>query len=460
MKRLSGEAMSINQLVKQQYEEYESKTLKSREIYLNARNYMPGGDTRSVAYFKPYPLFIEKAKGCRLYDVDGNVYIDFLNNYTALIHGHAHPRIVEAIKEQLERGWLYAAGIESQYKLAKILCERFPSIRKVRFCNSGTEATMMAVRAARAYTGKTKILKMEGGYHGSHPLLDISVSPSMEKIGSIEKPLSIPEGPGIPEGIVKDVLVAPFNNKEAIEKIVKENRRELAAVIVEPMMGVAGMIPPRNDYLKFLREITLENDILLIFDEIITARLSRGGGQEYFNVVPDLTCLGKIIGGGLPIGAFGGREDIMDLFSPERENFIQHSGTFNGNALAMTAGIASMEELTTSAIEKINTLGNLLRRNIEKIFEEEEIIGQVTGIGSLYNIHFTKVEIIDYRTALTSNREAKTLLHIALINRGIFIAKRGMFNISTVMTKGEIEEFTNSLRSCIKLLKPYLPKAG
>lgn len=451
--------MSLNKLMKQQYEEYEAKTRRSREIYLNARNYMPGGDTRSVAYFKPYPLFVERAEGCRLYDVDGNVYLDFLNNYTALVHGHSHPRIVKAIREQLDKGWLYAAGIESQYRLAKILCERFPSVRRVRFCNSGTEATMMAIRAARAYTGKSKILKMEGGYHGSHPLLDVSVNPGIDRVGPIDKPLSIPEGPGIPEGIVRDVLVAPFNNKDATEKIIRENRDELAAVIVEPMMGVAGMIPPRDNYLKFLREITLQYDILLIFDEIITARLSRGGGQEYFNVTPDLTCLGKIIGGGLPIGAFGGREDIMDLFSPEREGFIPHSGTFNGNALAMVAGIASMEELTVSAIEKINTLGSFLRDSIEKIFEEEGVAGQVTGLGSLYNIHFTNVEIIDYRTASTSSREARALLHIALINKGIFTAKRGMFNLSTVMTRREIDEFINSLRSCIQLLKPCLPRA-
>jgi glutamate-1-semialdehyde 2,1-aminomutase len=222
------------------------------------------------------------------------------------------------------------------------------------------------------------------------------------------------------------------------------------------MMGVAGMIPPKEDYLKFLREITMQYDILLIFDEVMTARLSLGGGQEFFEVTPDLSCFGKMIGGYFPIGAFGGREDVMNLFSPERENFIPHSGTFNGNAIAMVAGIACMESLTSSAIEKINSLGNYLKKSIEKVFEEENIVGQVTGAGSLYNIHFTPVEVVDYRSAETSSGEVKTLLHMALINKGIFIARRSMFNLSTVMTEKEVDAFIGALRECVPVLKNAL----
>jgi len=445
--------LKVEKLLKEQHEIYEKRTPKSKEIHSVAKGYLPGGDTRSITFFKPYPLFTKEAKGFRIYDVDGNVYIDFLNNYTALVHGHAYPKIVEAVKEQLEKGWLCATGIESQYKLAKILCERFPSVEKVRFCNSGTEGTMMAIRAARAFTGRDKILKMEGGYHGSHLSLDISIHPEVDKAGPADKPLSIPESLGIPKSIVNDTIVAPFNNKVATEKIIKENKNELAAVIVEPMMGVAGMIPPKDDYLKFLREITMQYDILLIFDEIMTARLSVGGGQELFKVTPDLSCFGKMVGGYFPIGAFGGRKDVMNLFSPEMEGFIPHSGTFNGNAITMVAGIACMESLTPSAIEKINSLGNQLKKDIEKIFKEENIIGQVTGTGSLYNIHLTPIEVVDYRSAETSSKEVKVLLHMALINKGIFIAKRAMFNMSTVMTKKEVDAFINALRECTPILK-------
>lgn len=446
----------MEKLLKEQYEIYEKRTPKSKEIHSIAKGYLPGGDTRSITFFKPHPLFTKEAKGCRIYDVDGNIYIDFLNNYTALVHGHTYPKIVETVKEQLEKGWIYATAIESQYRLAKLFCERFPSVEKVRFCNSGTEGTMMAVRAARAFTGRDKILKMEGGYHGTHLSLDISIHPEVEKAGPVDKPLSVPESLGIPKSIVSDTIVAPFNNKLATEKIIKENRNELAAVVVEPMMGVAGMIPPKDDYLKFLRETTMQYDILLIFDEVMTARLSVGGGQDFFKVTPDLSCFGKMVGGYFPIGAFGGREDVMNLFSPEREDFIPHSGTFNGNAIAMAAGIACMESLTPSAIEKINSLGDRLKKGIEEIFEEENMVGQVTGAGSLYNIHFTPIQVVDYRSAETSSKEVKALLHIALINKGIFIARRAMFNMSTVITEKEVDAFIKALRECTPILKVAL----
>jgi len=286
---------------------------------------------------------------------------------------------------------------------------------------------------------------MEGGYHGNYPEFEISEKPDIQKAGPLDRPIGVPKGLGCPESFLKNVVVTPFNNKEVTERIVKENKDSLAAIIVEPVMGVAGMIPPKNEYLKFLREITKAHDILLIFDEVKTARLSRGGAQEFFGVCPDLTCFGKIIGGGFAVGAFGGREDIMELFSPEKKGFIDHSGTFNGNALTMVAGIASMNELTSSVIERINSLGELLKKKIEKIFEEERIIGQVTGVGSLYNIHFTSKEVVDYRTAKTSSKEKGKLLHLSLLNKGILIAKRGSFNISTPMTKKEIEKFVNSL---------------
>ena len=417
---------------------------------------MPGGDTRSTTYFRPFPSFIKEANGCRMTDVDGNTYIDFLNNYASLVHGHAYPRILEAVKEQLSKGWAYAAPMEHQYRLAKIICARFPSVERVRFNNSGTEATLSALRLACAFTGREKILKMEGGYHGSHLWAEISVHPLPEKAGPADKPLSVPESRGIPSSILGDVIVAPFNNKEATEKIIKEHAKELAVVIVEPMMGVAGMIPPKDGYLQFLREITTQYDILLIVDEVMVGRLSTGGGQRFFGVTPDLSTFGKIIGGGFPVGAIGGREDIMDLFNPERPDSISHSGTFNANAITMVAGIACMETLTRSAIERMNSLGGQLRKSIEKVFQENSIAGQVTGAGSYYNIHFSPVEVVDYRSAQQTPRELRQLLHIALLNKGIFVAQRGMFNMSTVMTRKEVAAFIDAARQIAPSLKAAL----
>ncbi len=430
--------------LKKQVDGYERKTIRSKELHFIAKNCLPGGNTRSVTYYEPYPLFIVKGKGFEIYDADGNSYIDFINNYTSLIHGHAHPKILDAVKEQLKKGsWACPASLESQYKLAEIICERFPSVDKVRFCNSGSEATMFAVRAAIAYTGKEKILKMEGGYHGTCPPFEISVHPEIEKAGPYDRPLSVPDI-GIPKNVVKDVLITQFNNKEVTEKIVKENRDSLAAIIVEPMMGAAGAVPQKEGYLKFLREITQTNDILLIFDEVQTSRLSKGGGQEFFGVTPDLSAFAKIIGGGFPVGAFGGSDDVMELFSPEKKEFISHSGTFNGNGITMAAGIATLKMLTTPVINRINSLGALLKRRIERIFEDHGIIGQVTGTGSIYNIHFTSEEVVDFRTAETSCKEARKMLHIGMLNKGIFMAPRGMFNISTPMTKKELQKFVDS----------------
>lgn len=439
-------------------QEYRRRTPNSRRIHELASRFLPGGNTRSVVYFSPYPFVMKRASGCWIYDVDGNKYLDFVNNYTSSVHGHAHPRIVAAIEEQLEKGWTGAAAMELQHRLAEVICRRFRSMEMIRFCNSGTEATMMAIRAARAYTGKEKIMKMEGGYHGSHPEAEISARPRPELAGIAERPLSLPDGPGIPKSVVKEVLVAPFNNAEAAEKIVKEHGQELAAVIVEPMLGIAGQIPPKEGYLQSLREITEENDVLLIFDEVMTARLAVGGAQEFFRVNPDLTALGKMIGGDLPAGAFGGRREIMELFSPERREFIHHAGTFNGNALAMAAGLETLKLLNASAIDRINAIGEVLAEEVKKIFWEAGIAAQVTGIGSLRHIHFTAEEVVDYRRAMTSNEAASKLLFFSLLNEDVFISPRGMFCISTPMNRKTTEILLEKIEGKIEILKEIVKK--
>ena len=432
--------------------EYRRRTVKSAALYQTALKALPGGDTRSVTYFAPYPLFMSWGAGCRLTDVDGNQYLDFLNNYSALIHGHAHPKITEAVSRQLAKGTIYATPLEIQIQLAELLRERAPSLEKIRFCNSGTEATMCAIRAAKAFTGRNKIVKMEGGYHGTHDAAQISVGPAPESAGPTDAPYSVPQSLGLFRGVVNDVVVAPFNNVEAVSRIINDNRSDLAGVIVEPVMGSAGIIPAQPEFLQFLREATRSCGALLILDEVVSFRLAYGGAQEIYSLRPDITTLGKIIGGGFPVGAFGGRAEVMALFDP-RQGSVHHSGTFNGNAITMTAGLASLELLTRSEITRINQLGERLRRGLREAFSSAGISGQVTGIGSLTGVHFTDAEVRDYRSSARMKTEMLSMLHLSLLNHDIFAAPRGDFYISTPMGEQDVETLLHAFRSALDEIK-------
>ncbi len=439
---------------------YAKRRARSELLHREAQHSLPGGDTWTMTFYRPFPTYMERGEGCRLYDVDGNSYIDFLNDYTALILGHAHPKVAEAVVEQVKRGSVYASPVENQFMLGRIICDRVPSAEKVRFCNSGTEATLGAIRLARAYTKKYKVVKMEGGYHGVHDLAEISIKPPLDKAGPLEKPNSVPEDIRVPPGVLMDCIVAPFNNGEIAERIITEQRENLAAVITEPMQGSCGMVPPDPDFLRRLREVTSRFEIPLIFDEVISFRLSKGGGQEMYNVIPDITALGKIIGGGYPIGAIAGREEFMGLFSPLHPGFLGHSGTFNGNPVTMAAGVATMKELTASEIERINKLGEKLRMGFENVLREVGIVAQVTGAGSLVQIHFTREEVKSWRGAATARVDIRTLLHLLLLDRGIFAAPRGMFNISTPMSEDEINEGGKAIKACLLELRPYIEQVA
>jgi glutamate-1-semialdehyde 2,1-aminomutase len=434
---------------------YRRRTPRSAELHAAAQRYLPGGDTRTITFFEPHPLYMERGQGCRLYDVDGNGYIDFLNNYTSLIHGHAFPPVVEAIAHQAALGTAYAACAENQHQLAELIAGRVASVDQIRFCNSGTEATMNAVRAARAFTGKDKLVKMEGGYHGTHDAVEVSVHPALDQAGPANHPNSVPDSPGIPSSVLGDVIVVPFNDQEAVSDLIRQRRDEIAAVLVEPVMGVAGAIPAEREYLSYLRQVTAENDVLLICDEVMTFRLDWGGAQAIYGVEPDLTALAKIIGGGLPVGAFGGRREIMRLFSP-LEGGMSQSGTFNGNPLTMAAGVASMGALTRERIARCNALGDRLADGFRAAFEEAEIRGQVTGLGSLLNVHFVAGPVRNYRDAASADGELKGLLHLALLNRGIFAARRGLFNPSTVMAEADVDQAVAAFKEALLELKPYI----
>jgi glutamate-1-semialdehyde 2,1-aminomutase len=398
--------------------------------------------------------------GCELTDVDGNVYLDFQNNYTALVHGHAHPAITAALERQLPKSTIYGAPAESQFELAELLTSRLPGVDLVRFTNSGTEATMMAMRAARAFTGKPVILKMDGGYHGSQDLAEINISPDLS---GADLPVPHVESQGIPDCVLDSAVIARFNDLESVEQVLCGHQNEIAAIITEPLMNAAGMIPPRGDFLPGLRRLADRYGVLLIFDEVVTFRLHLQGYQGKAAVQPDLTALGKAIGGGLPVGAFGGRAEILSRFDPASEKAFHHSGTFNANPMTMAAGAAAVKHLDAAAIQKINQLGERMRTGIGEAFLEAGISGYASGEGSLLYIHWTADPVMSPADVVRWKQKAADLprlLHLALLNLGIFTANRGMFNISTPMESSHIDTAVSAFSEALNQLKPYAAEAA
>ena len=354
-------------------ERYLQATPKSKGLWENAKNYLPGGDSRNSIFWPPYPIFVDHASGCHVVDADGMDRLDFIGTMTTLILGHAPKPVVDVVRQQLEHGVVYNAPNSHQISLAKLLCERIPSFDLVRFTNSGTEATLNTIRAARAVTGKSKIAKVEGGYHGSHDQVSVSVRVNPAKAGARSRPDALAATEGLGEGTLDQVVVLPFNETATARQILEENKDQLAAVIIEPMLGSVGMLPATTEFLTMLREFTKDNGIILIFDEVISYRASSGGAQEYYDITPDMTALGKIIGGGFSIGAFGGRKDIMDLYDPTAPGGprVAHAGTFNANPLTMLAGTATLEQLTPEVYRKLAEMTDYLRA------------GKVVGRGQL-----------------------------------------------------------------------------
>jgi glutamate-1-semialdehyde 2,1-aminomutase len=443
---------SVAQTIK---DRYLSRTTGSLANDARAKTYLPGGDTRTSTYYFPYPTYMVRGKGCQIYDCDGNQYIDFVNNFTTLIHGHAHPAIVDVVQKQAPQGLVFSSAATAQAELAQIICERVPSIDLLRFTNTGTEATMMAMRAARAFTGKDVILKMDGGYHGTHDFAEVNQIPDLKSDGL---PTAHVEGPGIPACILDGMMVTPYNDLEATETILKVHADEIAAIIMEPLMGAGGGLTPRPGYLRGMRELADKYDVLLIFDEIITFRFSLGGFQAIEGVYPDLTTLGKVIGGGFAVGAFGGRREIMERFDPAHPQKITHAGTFNGHNVTMAAGIAAMRLYDQAAIDHINGLGERLKAGFNQAFQRVGIKGQAVGFGSILIIHWTDQSLTtsrDFVRSIIAVGELPQLLHMEMLNRGIFSVTRGMYSVSTAMTEREIDQAIASFESTLQLLKPY-----
>jgi len=433
---------------------YRQTTPASRAIHEAAVRVMPGGTTRTTTYFDPYPLYIDRGKGCRVWDADGTERIDMLGNYTAMILGHAHPKVVEAIRRQAARGTGFAAANPVEVKLATLLCERVPSLDAVRFCNSGTEATMFAMRLARAFTARPKIARMEGGYHGTHDHAEVSTHPVVSEAGPADAPIPRPDSMGTPTWALEETVVLPFNNPDAAEAIIRRHAGEVAGVILEPIIGAGGVIPATIEFLRRLRQVTEELGILLIFDEVISFRVAPGGAQQLYGVTPDLTTLGKIIGGGLPVAAFGGRADVMELLDPRREPNIAQGGTYNGNPLGMAAGLAAMTELTPDVYEDLNRNGARVCEQLTEVFASHGVAVQVNGAGSLLALHFTASPVVDYRTMAAANKKRTHEFFLGLVNHGTLMAPRAMGALSTPMGEQDIQEFIDAVDTVVAEQRP------
>jgi glutamate-1-semialdehyde 2,1-aminomutase len=414
---------------------------QSRDVYQRALSSLPGGNTRTTVFMKPFPIYAASGAGCRVRDLDGNEYIDCINNFTSLIHGHAHPALIAAATRQLALGSAFGMPTESEVDLAELLAARLPSVDQVRFANSGTEAVMMALKAARAYTGRPKIAKCEGAYHGSYDYAEVSLDPTPSAWGG-NAPVSVAYAKGTPENVLADVVTIPFNDIEAAVSLIREHGPELACVLVDPMPNRAGLVPADKAYLEALREVTREVGALLIFDEVITFRLGYHGAQGLWGIEPDLTTLGKIIGGGFPVGAIAGGKEFMSVFDPSSgKPALPHGGTFSANPVTMKAGIAAMELLDAAAFARLDTIGQAARDGIDAAFRNTGVPGRTVGMGSLLKIHFTDREIRDYRSAYLNEAETRrqTVFNAGLLNRGIFAANYGLMALSLPMTDADVE---------------------
>ena len=440
--------MSLSDLGQRIEREYRSRTPHSRALFEEAGAYLPGGDTRTGTSFRPYPTYYTHGEDSYLHDVDGNEILDFTNNATALIHGHAHPEIVKVLEHQLACGTGWSAPNSHQIHLAQILCERIPSLERVRFSSSGTEANMHAIKVARAFTGRPRILMMDGAYHGSYEGTEFEGASLVAPRAKVR---------GIPPNAAENVLIAPYDDVAAAEELVRKHQSDLAAVIVNPVFTQGRLGLPSEGYLASLREITQSHDLLLIFDEVISFRMGSGGAQTYYGVTPDLTAFGKIIGGGLPVGAFGGRADIMALYADKQPPSITHAGTLNGNPLTLAAGITSMELLTEEAYEHLARLGSLLQQQIAQIVSNLDMPFKVNQMVSLVSPDLPQATSSDPAIRSTAV-EVRRLLHLALLNRGI--KADGNLAITTVMTEAEIEQLTSTLREVLEDFGPAVEALG
>ena len=416
---------------------------KSKELFSKAQNFIPGGVNSPVRAFRAVggePLFIKKADGAYLYDEDGNQFIELINSWGPMLLGHNHPKVKDAVIQAMEDGTSFGAPTAREVEIAELIVSMVPSIEKVRMVNSGTEATMSAIRVARGFTGRDKFIKMEGHYHGHGDSFLIAAGSGAMTMGD-------PDSPGVTKGTAKDTLIAPYNNLEAIEELIAANPGEIAALILEPVPGNMGLCLPKQGYLQGLREICTREGIVLIFDEVMTGfRLARGGAQEVFGVTPDMTTLGKIIGGGMPVGAYGGKREIMEFVSPAGP--VYQAGTLSGNPIAMAAGLTMLNHLNTdpTVYDELTHIGSRLAEGIKSINQGLGLNYTVNSFGSMYSLFFTDKPVFDFESAKTSDTALFGEYFQAMLKRGVYLAPSQFESLflSTALKDALIDQILNA----------------
>jgi len=433
---------------------------RSEELFKKACEVIPGGVSRHTIFQKPHPQYAAKASGCYVTDIDGIERLDFANNMAALIHGHAHPAIIKAVTEQLQRGTAYTMATEAELEFAALLTSRIPGLEKVRFLNSGTEAVMTMMKAARAFTGRPKIAKCEGAYHGTYDFAEVSQTSNPTNWGDLSKPNSVPLVFGTPQGVLNDMVVFPFNDIERTLAILDQHADQLAAVMIDPVPHRVGLLPATVAFIEAVYHWTRRNRALLIFDEVVTLRVAYGGAQEKYPVRPDLTAMGKIIGGGFPVGALGGRNDVMKLFDPrEPKVLFPHSGTFSANPITTTAGRVAMELFDRKAVDRLNALTQKAIHQIEEAIKIVDVPVSITGAGSMFRIHLRPTPPTTYRETFQHKETTnlvEELLHFMYHNEQIMMINTFACMLSTAMTEREIDRLSDGLLRAFRHFKPKL----
>ena len=449
---------SIARLLNAYRDEIKAKSPKSLSIWQGNRAVMPAGVGSLFRLADPFPMVVKRARGARVWDADDNEYLDFMLGFSTMILGNAPDEVQEAIRDALPRGTHYGQCHEHEYAFAKLFCDMVPGVEKVTFCNSGTEATMYAVRLARAATGRPLVAKFEGGYHGTHDLLAVSFGrprPTPDQFGPVEDPTAIPESPGLADGAWKDTIVLPYNHPAAFDKI-RRNASQLAGVIIEPVQGAAGTIPADREFLTKLRRITREIGAFLIFDEVITGfRLAPGGAQEFYGVIPDVSTYGKVAGGGLPFGAVGGTAEAMRLMEYDVEpGSILMAGTFNGNPLVSAAGTAVLQRLGSEPhlYARLNAMGDRFRAEINRFAKEGDYPAIATGVGSMFWMHTVHGPVNSVRDVRQGDRFASPGLRLLYRKNGLHISPNHGF-MCTAHTDEDITQLIDIHKAAMQELR-------
>ncbi len=435
---------------------YPESSSKSAELYNRARRVIPDGASRSTVLIKPHPVYVAEGEGAWVTDVDGNRYLDCNNNFTSIILGHADPQVERAVQAQMKKGTAFSFATELEIELAELLCARTPSFEKIRFCNSGTEAVMGMIKAARAFTNRAKIIKVEGSYHGTYDHAEASLGSDPSNWGSVARPETVPYAQGAPKSLTEEVRVISFNDVEGARKAIAEVGDELAAVLVDPMPSRVGMPQVEQEFIVALREATRSVGALLILDEVITYRLASGGAQTIYPFDPDLTALAKIIGGGFPVGAIAGREEVMNVFTAMQGDraAVPSGGTYTANPITMAAGLACMKELQKGAFSRLEIVGQMIRSGLRELFDSSGLDWQVTGAGSLFRIHPHRRPIRSYRDAMHSSDESQLMLDFQqlLLEREVYFSGYGMGCLNLATSDLDVEHFLTSVNDTFKAI--------